>query len=189
MKPGDLPKCRRALLLVDFINPLDFPEAECLAPFAVEAARLTARLKKAARAAGVPVIYANDNFGNWTSDFPSLAKKLAAGHGPSAQIAKTLRPLHGDISVLKPRHSAFFGTPLDILLDSIGAREIIITGLATNICVQLTAADAFLRNYKVAVPENCTAAETIAEKSSALEHMKNILRCDISAATGDRFKP
>ncbi|WP_311223723.1 MULTISPECIES: isochorismatase family cysteine hydrolase [unclassified Acidovorax] len=187
MKPGDLPKCSKALLLVDFINPLDFPEAEQLAPFAVEAAQRTAQLKKAARAAHVPVIYANDNFGNWTSDFPSLSKRLATGKGPSAYIAKALRPLRGDISVLKPRHSAFYGTPLDILLETIGARHIIITGLATDICVQLTAGDAFLRNYKVSVPENCTAAETIEAKSRALQHMSGVLRCDVAPVHNQAF--
>ncbi len=179
MKNGDLPKCRRVLLLVDFINPMNFPEAKQLAPMAVEAAHAAARLKSALRAQGVPAIYANDNFGNWRSDFPALARKLAASGGPRAAMARALRPLKNDLSVLKPRHSAFYGTPLDILLEGIGAHELVIVGLATDMCVQLTAADAFLREYKMLVPSNCTAAETTRAKEASLEHMRRILKCDI----------
>lgn len=178
MSPADLPKCKRILLVVDFINPMDFPEAGELAPFAVQAARATARLKKGMRADGVPIIYANDNFGSWRSDFPTLARRLAAGKGASATMAKILRPVRGDITVLKPRHSAFYGTPLDILLDVIGAREIVMAGIAADICVQLTAADAFLRGYKIKVPSDCVASETEAAKEQSLEHMKRVLRCD-----------
>ncbi|MES2484280.1 MAG: isochorismatase family cysteine hydrolase [Pseudomonadota bacterium] len=178
MKAADLPKSRVVLLLVDFINPLNFPKAGELAPAAVEAARATAALKKALRADGVPAIYANDNFGSWRSDFPALTRGLVAGRGPSAQMARLLRPARDDLSVLKPRHSAFYGTPLDILLDSIGAREIIITGVAADICVQITATDAFLRNFKIKVPSNCIASETEQAKEQALEHMRRVLRCD-----------
>ena len=182
MNTSDLPKSKKALVLVDFINPMDWPEASDLAPFALSAARATAKLKAGARAAGVPVIYANDNFGRWQSDFPTLARRLAAGSGPSAYMAKLLRPLRGDITILKPRHSAFYGTPLDILLEGIGATEVVVAGLAADICVQLTATDAFLRGFKVRVPSDCVASETEAAKSQALEHMARVLKCDVRPA-------
>lgn len=181
MNPQELPKCKRILLVVDFINPMDFPGAEALAPFAVEAARATAKLKRRMRADGVPVVYANDDFGSWRSDFPSLARKLAAGRGSSAEMAKALRPMRGDLTVLKPRHSAFYGTPLDILLGAIGAREIVIAGIAADICVQLTAADAFLRGFRITVPSDCVASETQEAKERALEYMRRVLRCDTQA--------
>jgi nicotinamidase-related amidase len=57
-------------------------------------------------------------------------------------------------------HSAFYGSPLDILLDKMGTRSLIVAGLATNICVQLTAMDGFLRGLKMHVPADCTAAES-----------------------------
>jgi len=169
-----------ALLLVDFINPLDFPDAERLAPSALTAAKAAAKLAQAARAHTIPVIFANDNFGAWRSDFTAMAKRLEKRGGPSASIVKLLRPRRGDLTMLKPMHSAFFGTPLDIVLNRIGVRSLIIAGLATDICVQLTAADAFLRNWKLHVPPECTAAMTEARKTAALIYMRDILKCDIS---------
>lgn len=175
--PG-LPQHRRALLLIDFINPLDFPEAGQLAASAVEAARSTREMARAARAQGIPVIYANDNFGRWRSDFPTLVTQLRRGSGPSATLARLLRPHHDDLTLLKPMHSAFFGTPLEILLEQIGVRALVMAGLAADICVQLSAADAFLRGFRVHVPEDCTAAETAGKKAAALTYMRDILKCD-----------
>jgi nicotinamidase-related amidase len=177
---SDLPRSRRALLLVDFVNPLDFPGARDLAPAALIAAKATAQLARAARSRDIPVIYANDNFGLWQSDFGAMVERLAGGGGPSRAIVRLLRPRRGDLTILKPMHSAFFGSPLDIVLDKIGVRSLIIAGLATDICVQLTAADAFLRGLKTHVPPEATAAESEAKKGAALAYMRDILKCDVS---------
>jgi nicotinamidase-related amidase len=176
MHPSDLPRSRRVLLLVDFINPMDFPEAVDLAPAAVQAARATRRLQRLL-GPDVPTIYANDNFGQWHSDFARLVAKVRSGHGAAATMARVLAPRRRDITLLKPRHSAFLGAPLDILLQQIGAREIVLTGLATDICVQMTAMDAFLRGYRVHVPRDCTAAETEEKKQAALLYMRDVLKC------------
>ncbi len=181
MDESDLPRSRRALLLVDFINPLDFPGAQDLAPAALIAARATAKLARAARSRAIPVVYANDNFGLWQSDFAAMVERLASGGGPSSAIVKLLRPKSGDLTILKPMHSAFFGSPLDIVLDKMGVRSLIIAGLATDICVQFTAADAFLRGLKVHAPPECTAAESEAKKGAALGYMRDILKCDVSS--------
>ncbi|MES2839628.1 MAG: isochorismatase family cysteine hydrolase [Pseudomonadota bacterium] len=178
MLEADLPRSRRALLLIDFINPLDFPQARDLAAPALEAARGARLLARSARQHGIPVIYANDNFGRWRSDFSSTVTRLLQGQGPGAEIAKLLRPQRNDLTVLKPMHSAFFGTPLDILLDKMGVRTLVMAGLATDICIQLSAADAFLRGLKVHAPEDCTAAETADKKDAALAYMRDILDCD-----------
>jgi nicotinamidase-related amidase len=178
VRKADLPRSRRALLLIDFINPLDFPQAQDLAAPALEAARNARELARTARRHGVPVIYVNDNFGRWQSDFPAMVTRLRQGRGPSASIARLLRPQRGDLTVLKPMHSAFFGTPLDILLEKIGVRSLLIAGLATDICIQLSAADAFLRGLKVHAPEDCTAAATAGKKEAALAYMRDVLKCD-----------
>jgi nicotinamidase-related amidase len=180
VNPDELPRSRRVLLLIDFINPMDFPGAEDLAESAVDAARATAALKAVLRKAGVPAIYANDNYGGWQSDFQSLVERCAGNHGASGEMARLLRPQRGDLTVLKPRHSAFLGSPLDLLLSRMEAEEIIITGLATDICVQLTAMDGFLRGYTLRVPADCTAAESADYRKQSIAYMERVLKCDVS---------
>jgi nicotinamidase-related amidase len=183
MNDTDLPSAGCVLLLVDFINPLDFPGAEDLASEALLAAHSTAALKQRLRKCGIPTIYANDNFGSWQSNFRDIVKKVSEGGGESAQIARALTPLNGDLTVLKPRHSAFLGSPLDYLLNRIGAKHIIVTGLAADICVQLTVADAFLQGYSTHVPEDCTAAESATAKKQALKYMQRVLKSEISSSS------
>jgi nicotinamidase-related amidase len=174
-----LPRSERVLLLVDFINPLNFPGGEKLAPAAVEAARATAALKDRLAAEGVVAIFANDNYGVWQSDFHSLVSACLGMEGPPGEIARLLYPQAEDLTILKPRHSAFFASPLELLLDQMQARELIICGLATDMCVQLTAMDAFLREYSAWVPADCTAAESSAARDTSLRYMQTVLRADI----------
>ena len=178
-----LPKSQRVLLLVDFINALDFPGAEKLAGPALEAARAAAELKRRLRADGVVAIYANDNFGFWQSDFHALVTRCLALPGEPGEIARLLRPQEDDLTVLKPRHSAFYASPLELLLAEMETHELVICGLAADMCVQLTAADAFLREYRVWVPADCTAAETAKAKANALEYMADVLKCEVHAST------
>jgi nicotinamidase-related amidase len=180
MNTEDLPRSRSVLLLIDFINPMDFPGAEDLAEGAVQAARATAALKAALGKAGVPAIYANDNYGGWQSDFHTLVERCAGKRGASGEMARLLRPQPGDLTVLKPRHSAFLGSPLDLLLSRMEAEEIIITGVATDICVQLTAMDGFLRGYTLRVPADCTAAESADYRKQSIAYMERVLKCDVA---------
>ena len=182
MDEEELPRSRRVLLLIDFINPLDFPGSQDLAPAALEAARAAARLARKARAEGVPVVYANDNFGTWRSDFNTMVQRLERGQGPSAAIVKLLKPQRGDLTILKPMHSAFFASPLELLLDKMGSRSLVMAGLATDICIQLSAGDAYLRGLRVRVPEDCTAAQSEARKQTALAYMREVLKCDTRAS-------
>ncbi|MFL6695271.1 MAG: cysteine hydrolase family protein [Ramlibacter sp.] len=183
LRPAKLPTSQRVLLLVDFITSLDFPGADALAPHALAAARATAALKQRLQAQGVPTIYANDNYGVWQSDFHSLVSTCLGIDGPAGEIARLLYPQADDITILKPRHSAFYASALELLLTEMGARELVICGLATDMCVQLTAADAFLREFSIWVPADCSASETIEAKQAALAYMANVLKCDVRAST------
>lgn len=180
MNAEELPRSRSVLLLIDFINPMDFPGAEDLAEAAVEAARAASALKARLREAGVPAIYANDNYGGWQSDFKTLVERCAGSRDASGEMARLLRPQPGDLTVLKPRHSAFLGSPLDLLLTRIEAKELILTGVATDICVQLTAMDGFLRGFTLRVPADCCAAESAEHHKQSLAYMARILKCDTS---------
>lgn len=174
-----LPHSPRVLLLIDFINPLDFPGADKLAAPAVEAAHAASRLKKNLAGDGVATIYANDNYGVWQSDFHSLVSTCLGMEGPSGEIARALYPQAEDLTILKPRHSAFYASPLELLLREMQAQELVICGLATDMCVQLTAGDAFLREFKVWVPADCTAAESSQAKANSLAFMAEVLKCDV----------
>lgn len=183
MRANRLPKSQRVLLLVDFINALDFPGAEKLAAPALRAAQATAQLKRRLRAEGVVAIYANDNFGAWQSDFHGLVERCLALPGARGEIARLLHPQEDDLTVLKPRHSAFYASPLELLLAEMQTHELILCGLASDMCVQLTAADAFLREYRVWVPADCTAAETDRAQAHALEYMSTVLKCEVHPST------
>ena len=183
MRATRLPKSQRVLLLVDFITSLDFPGAEKLAGPALAAARAAAALKDRLRGEGVTTIYANDNYGVWQSDFRSLVSTCLGLDGEAGEIARVLYPQADDLTILKPRHSAFYASPLELLLAVMDTRELVICGLATDMCVQLTASEAFLREYRLWVPADCTAAETPQAKRTALDYMARVLKCDVRAST------
>ncbi|RZI58230.1 MAG: cysteine hydrolase [Rubrivivax sp.] len=175
-----MPRSRRVLLLVDFINPLRFEGAKDIADAAVEAARATARLRAQCHAEGACVIYVNDNFGQWRSDVQTLLRECRKAGGAAAELARLLPPAKADLLILKPRHSGFYATPLDLLLEQLGAKDLVIAGLATDYCVKCTAMDAYVRGYRVAVPADCTAAESEQRKEAALAWMKEALKARIT---------
>ncbi len=184
LPPSALPHSARVLLLVDFINPLDFPGAERLLPGALKAARAAARLKQRLAQAGVPAIYANDHYGTWHAEFNDVLRACQALPGPRGEIARLLAPAPDDLTVLKPRHSAFFATPLDLLLREMRARELVIGGLAADMCVQFTTVDAYMHGYSAWVPSDCTAAESDEAKRRALRHMATVMKCSVRASRG-----
>ncbi|HET9207355.1 MAG TPA: isochorismatase family cysteine hydrolase [Burkholderiaceae bacterium] len=172
------------LLLVDFINPLDFDGAEALAPSALIAARATARLRRQAARSGVQTLYANDNYGRWRSDFKAVWTRCHAMRGAAGDIARLMKPRRDDLTILKPRHSAFYATPLDLLLRQLKCKRLVITGLAADNCVLFTAMDAYVHGYSLWVPPDCTAAESEEAKHSALQHMRRVLKASVRASTG-----
>lgn len=184
MKPRDPhgaapDKSRCVLLLVDVINDFAFPEGPQLMRFAQTAARRIAALKKRLRTKGVPAIYVNDNFGRWQSDFRKQVERCVSDDCPGATIARQLIPSDEDYFVLKPKHSGFYSTSLDVLLSYLGAEKLIVTGFAGDICVLFTANDAYMRDYELIVPSDCVASETAAANASACREMKRFLRADI----------
>jgi nicotinamidase-related amidase len=184
---AQVPRSERALILIDFINPLDFPGAEKLAAPALRAARAALKLRNRFDRQGAAVVYANDNYGIWQSDFHSLVSQLTGRDDEAGEITRLLAPRATDLTLLKPRHSAFYCSPLELVLKEMEAKELVLCGLAADICVQLTAADAFLRGYeKVWVPADCVASETPAAKAAALKYMANILRFDVRASAARR---
>jgi nicotinamidase-related amidase len=176
------------LLLVDVINDFDFGGAKKLIRPALEAARHIATLKARARDARIPCLYVNDNFGRWRSDFRRQVAHCMRDDCLGRPIAELLHPEEDDYFVLKPMHSGFYSTTLEVLLREFGTRRLVITGFAAEICVLYTANDAHMRGFDVVVPADCVASETPARKRFALEHVAHVLDADTSASGRLEFR-
>ena len=176
-------KSEIALLLIDVINDLDFPEANQLLRYARPMARKLLRLKQRAKKARVPVIYVNDNFGRWQSDFRRQVQHCLREGSRGHEIVSLLRPDDDDYFVLKPKHSGFFSTTLETLLRYLGSKKLILTGIAGNFCVLFTANDAYMRDYDLIIPSDCTASNTAEENREALALMRKFLKADTRVST------
>lgn len=175
-------KCGAALLLIDVINDFDFPEGDQLLRLAMPVGRNIAQLKQRAKAAGIPVVYVNDNFGRWRSDFKKIVDHCRE-EGKGKEFVELLLPDEDDYFVLKPKHSGFYSTTLELLLTHLTSKNLILTGLAGNNCVLVTANDAYMRDFKLFVPVDCVASNTEEENRHALEQMENVLKADTTIST------
>jgi len=181
---GNVPdKSAVALLLIDVINDLEFEEGRKLLEFALPMAEKIAQLKKRAKEAGIPTIYVNDNFGKWQSDFSKILEHCLEEDVCGKPVAEILKPEKEDYFVLKPKHSGFFSTTLDILLEYLEAKTLILTGIAGNICVLFTANDAYMRDFRIYVPSDCTASNTTEDNDHALRIMEQVLKADTTTST------
>jgi nicotinamidase-related amidase len=152
VRPIAVPTSETALLLIDVINDLAFNGSDALVAQAEPMARRLATLKRRTSAAGIPAIYVNDNFGQWRSDFRKTVAHCIARSSPGRSVSKRLRPTSRDYFVLKPKHSGFFDTTLDTLLETLRIRRVIVTGIAGNICVLFTANEAYMRDSSCSRP-------------------------------------
>jgi nicotinamidase-related amidase len=168
-----------ALILLDVINDLEFEEGEQLLPAALAMAREIQQLRQVCYEKGIPVIYVNDNFGRWQSNLDMLVTHCLEDNVTGKPMVEMLQPGSNDYFVLKPKHSGFFSTTLDTLLRYLQCKRLIITGLSGNICVLFTASDAYMRDFELIVPADCTASNTQEDNEYALRHMERILKADI----------
>jgi nicotinamidase-related amidase len=175
--------CPVALLLIDVVNDLEFPGGDQLLHTALPAAHQIATLKERARAANVPVIYANDNFGRWRSDFRAVVQHCLETDVRGRPIVQLLRPAEDDYFVLKPKHSSFFASTLETLLEYLGTKTLVIAGFTGDICVLFTANDAYMRDYHIVVPSDCVASIDPDENQRALAYMHRVLRADTRFST------
>lgn len=171
-----------ALMVIDMINDLEFEGGERLVEPAIAAAERIAALKRRARAAGIPVIYANDNFGRWRSDFREVIEHCLRDGVRGQRLAELLAPNDEDYFVLKPKHSAFFSTTLELVLQYLGSRRLILTGVSGDVCVLFTAHDAFMRDLTLYVPADCVASMAEEENERALAYMRRVLHADTTCS-------
>ena len=176
---GNVPdQCSIALVLIDVINDMEFDSGAALMKNALPAARRLAALRLRAKQAGVPVIYVNDNFGRWRSDFRRQLGHVLEDGVRGQPIAEILKPDEKDYFVLKAKHSGFYHTQLDLLIQYLKVRTLVITGFTTDICVLFTAADAYLRDLQIIIPTDCVAAASDEHHEQAIEHMERVLHVE-----------
>jgi nicotinamidase-related amidase len=167
-----------ALLIIDAINPLDFVGAEPLVRSARKIVEPIKKLRGEADKAGAAVVYINDNYGAWRADRDSLITAITESDAPGSAVARQLRPRDEDYLVIKPQLSGFYATTLPALLPRLGINRLILTGVAADICVLFTAADAHMREYDLWVPEDTVAGEDGDRTRWALEIMRNSFGAD-----------
>ena len=188
LRRGKNAHCPVVLALVDVINHFEFPAGEELLHQAQRIREPLAKLKLRARAAGVPVVYINDNFGQWRSNVQQLLAYCLRPQARGRAFVAALKPENDDYFILKPKHSAFYQTPFETLLRSLGASTIVFGGIATNSCILVSAHDASMRNIKVFIPRDCCAARSRKEHAEAIRHMHAMADAAISPSRSISFK-
>jgi nicotinamidase-related amidase len=161
------------LVVLDMISDFRFPDGARVARAARKIAPQIAALKKRAEQAGLATVYVNDYPGRWRSDGAELVRRSLEGRG--ADIVQQLRPSSSDYFVLKPRHSAFYGTPFEVLVNHLATRRLILTGVSSHQCVLFTATDAHVRNLDLVIPSDCVAGPSATDTRFALRYFESVL--------------
>lgn len=91
--------------------------------------------------------------------------------------------------MLKPKHSAFHATPLDLLLRHLGTRRLVLGGVSSDQCVLYTAADARMRDYDIVVARDCVATQSDERNERALHHFQQALGIETPLSTQIDLKP
>ncbi len=187
---GNVPdSCPVALIIIDMINDLEFPEGADFVDSSVRVAERIRGLKNQARSLKIPVIYANDNFGRWRSDFTEVIDHVLYDNVKGQQLAEILKPEEDDYFVLKPKHSAFFATTLSTLLSYFKVKRLILTGISTDSCIVFTATDAYMRDYELYVPSDCTTARNEDYTQNSLTFLERTVRANLTPSTELDLKP
>jgi nicotinamidase-related amidase len=184
-----IPAARTALLLIDVVNDLSFPGSNVLVEQAEPMSMRLAAFKKRAAKAGVPIIYVNDNFGQWRSDFRQTVTHCCSQASPGHVVSRRLKPTAQDYFVLKPKHSGFYDTTLETLLSDLGITRVIVTGIAGNICVLFTANDAYMRGLRIYAPADCIVSNTADDNEYALRQIEIVLKGRTESSPRLAFSP
>ena len=169
--------------MVDIVNPLDFPAGGALLEQALPAMRRLVRLKTRLKGEGWAAIYVNDNFTHWRNDFRDLVAICSRQESRGSPLVNAVPPEQDDYNILKPRHSAFFDTPLELLLAQLSMRRVALAGIAGDACVLASAIGAHMRQLDVTVIRDCTASLTGARNAAAMKLLKDM---EIDVRTAER---
>ena len=184
LQPRKGSRGRAALLALDLISDFDFPDGAAVRRALAPRVKPIRQLLDAARRQRVPVIYVNDNIGPWRSDAPGLIEHCRAPDYPGAALVEALMPLPGDSIVLKPRHSAFYGTALEALLEEMRIDTLLIAGISAESCVWMTACDAHTRGFMLVIPADTMAGVSARALRATLTGLEDVLNARVPAHAG-----
>ncbi|MFZ7946874.1 MULTISPECIES: isochorismatase family cysteine hydrolase [Bacillaceae] len=177
---------RPALLIIDMINNFDFSHGPILAKKARQIAAPIKFLKNQFNKQKLPVIFVNDHYNLWLADFHKIIDFCR--NEDSLPVFEQLLPEANDYFLIKPKHSAFYGTALNTLLHQLKVNTLLLTGIAGNICVLFSANDAYMREYQLMVPKDCIASVADEDNLYALMMMENVLKANIQPSNHEIYQ-
>jgi nicotinamidase-related amidase len=183
LQPRKGSRGRAAVLALDLLSDFAFPDGPAVLRAVTRHSTAIRHLLDTARAHRVPVIYTNDNLGAWRSDSPALVRHCLGSGQPGADLVRSLAPQDSDLIVLKPRHSAFYGTPLEALLEDLRADTLILTGISAESCVWMTACDAHTRGFDLVIPADSLAGASVPALRRTLASLKDVLGARVPASS------
>jgi nicotinamidase-related amidase len=176
---------KTALIVVDMVQTYDFADSEPLVESVEQVIEpLTALIERGKREAEL-VIYVNDNFGEWHSERGKLVDEALAT--PHRHLVETIRPSDEALFIVKARHSIFYGTPLDYILDTKGISEIVLTGQVTEQCILYSTLDAHVRGRSTTVARDCVAHIDGELAQAALRMMERNMDATVIDGAAVRF--
>ncbi len=175
LQPRKGSRGRAAILALDLLSDFDFPDGPAVRRALAPRIGAIARLLATARRQRTTVIYANDHVGRWRSDAPALISRCLEPSRPGASLVKAVVPEDHDFIVLKPRHSAFYGTPLEALLEDEQVDTLVLTGVSAESCVWMTACDAHTRGFSLVIPADTLAGASAPALRRTLTSLREVL--------------
>jgi nicotinamidase-related amidase len=170
-----------AVLVTDMLNTYQHEDADVLIRSVEDIVDpLAGLIARARQRDDVDLIYANDNYGDFTAGFDDIID--AALNGQRPDLVSPVAPTQDCRRLLKVRHSAFYSSSLDHLLRQLGTKKLILTGQVTEQCILYTALDAYVRHFSVVVPPDAVAHIDSELSDAALTMMEKNMHAEILPA-------
>ena len=163
---------RDAFVLVDVVQTFEHEDGERLLESFRARHRGFVEALERARDDGLPVIYANDNFGVWDGDAPRLVQEALDGRG--GDLVGPVAPRKSETFVVKPRYSAFDHTPLELILRELEVERLLLGGMSTEGCVAQSAIGARELGFKVTVLTRACATVDAEVEELAFRYLEQV---------------
>ncbi len=171
-----------SLVVIDMLNRYEHEDAESLRTSVRAVLPAMRELIGRACERDVPVVYVNDNYGDWSAGAAELCSR--ALDGPHRALVEPVLPPAGAAFIAKARHTIFYETALDYMLRSRGVERLVLVGQVTEQCVLYSALDAYVRHFEVVVPRDAVAHIHSDLARSALRMMEVNMRAEVTNAAG-----